>query len=158
VCVVRSQGDPHFQVDRSEDTRQQRQRRLTCTGLNPGDGRLGDPANIGKLALRHASLKARQSQHVAGEAVDGRAFGRTHPCHHSMMANTGIRLFDGWPRTPRLLGGAEHFGDRPLHPAGLNLLRRDLELPPRRATEISSRAGTSPVYRNHDEKGAASAL
>ena len=70
MCVVRSQGDPHFQVDRSEDTRQQRQRRLTCTGLNPGDGRLGDPGHIGKLALRHAALKARQSQHVAGEAVD----------------------------------------------------------------------------------------
>ncbi|SHT48598.1 Uncharacterised protein [Mycobacteroides abscessus subsp. abscessus] len=50
------------------------------------------------------------------------------------------------------------FGDRPLHPAGLYLLRRDLELPPRHATETSSRAGTSPVYRNHDEKGVASAL
>ncbi|WP_264033158.1 hypothetical protein [Mycolicibacterium gilvum] len=68
---------------------------------------MGDPGHIGKLALRHAALKARQSQHVAGEAVDDRALGRTHPCHHSMMANTASDCSMAGPQTP-LLGDAEH--------------------------------------------------
>lgn len=62
------------------------------------------------------------------------------------------------PQTPPLLGRAEHSAISRYTPPVYTCSGEDLELPPRHATETSSRAGTSPVYRNHDEKGAASAL